>query len=370
LSKLKVSDMAGEFGIPTDDVMSLLRQMDVPVRGPTSMLSDDQVARIRARWEREKRQRADKASAAAAPARRRRAPAEVAAATAASESDAPAKPAKVAKAKTAKASKVAAAAPAPAAEAAPSGVRRRKRADIASPVDEVVAEAAVAPPETFVEVEPSESYSTPDVLDEPVVESTPAVLPPREPPRETPRDFMRDANSPAPTTHSAGGTPTSPGRPRPRPITPGAPRPRPVASSSAFMPPRPVASATPGGAGNTARRDDRKPGGGPPSSGGGGGAGTSTDRGRRRKGKRGAVDQGAIDASVSKTLAAMRGGPQRRTASDMRREVREGREAGIAEAAEREKKIIRVNEFITVSELAQILKLPATEIVGFAFKNM
>src|SRR5213075_1929848 len=32
--------------------------------------------------------------------------------------------------------------------------------------------------------------------------------------------------------------------------------------------------------------------------------------------------------------------------------------------------IIRVNEFITVSELAQILKLPATEIVGFAFKNM
>ena len=82
------------------------------------------------------------------------------------------------------------------------------------------------------------------------------------------------------------------------------------------------------------------------------------------------MDQEAIDANVSKTLAAMRGGPQRRTASDMRGEVRERREAGLAEAAEREKKIIRVNEFITVSELAQILKLPATEIVGFAFKNM
>jgi len=126
------------------------------------------------------------------------------------------------------------------------------------------------------------------------------------------------------------------------------------------MPPRPIASATPGAGGGATRRDDRKPGttapGGP--------------AGRRRKGKRGAVDQEAIDANVSKTLAAMRGGPQRRTASDMRREVREGREAGIAEAAEREKKIIRVNEFITVSELAQILKMPATEIVGFAFKNM
>jgi translation initiation factor IF-2 len=94
-----------------------------------------------------------------------------------------------------------------------------------------------------------------------------------------------------------------------------------------------------------------------------------SDRGRRRKGKRG-VDQEAVDANVSKTLAAMRGGPQRRTASDMRGEVRERREAGLAEIAEREKKMIRVNEFITVSELAQILKLPATEIVGFAFKNM
>jgi len=113
-----------------------------------------------------------------------------------------------------------------------------------------------------------------------------------------------------------------------------------------------------------ARRDDRKPG-----AGGAPGA-PPMDRGRRRKGKRGAVDQEAIDASVSRTLAAMRGGPQRRTASDMRGEVREQRAAGLAEAAEREKKTIRVNEFITVSELANILKLPATEIVGFAFKNM
>ena len=37
---------------------------------------------------------------------------------------------------------------------------------------------------------------------------------------------------------------------------------------------------------------------------------------------------------------------------------------------EREKKTVRVNEFITVSELAQILKTPAVQIVGFAFKNL
>jgi translation initiation factor IF-2 len=357
LSK-RVTDMAGEFGISADEVMGLLRQMDVPVRGVTSSLTDDQVSRVRARWEREKRHRAEKQNAPASPARRRRAPAEVAAAT-----PAEVKPAKATKAaKTAKATKTSAA-PAPVPEAAP-GIRRRRRADVAAAAEEAaaaaLAEAEAAEAEVVVEAPPepalSESYSATGVEEE-MVETPPAPPPTREPAREMPPQ----------TSVSAGGS-SAPGRPRPRPITPGAPRPRPIASSGSFAPPRPVASATPGGAGSTTRRDERKPGGQGPS--GGGGAGAPPDRGRRRKGKRGALDQGAIDASVSKTLAAMRGGPQRRTASDMRGEVRERREAGLAEAAEKEKLIIRVNEFITVSELAQILKLPATEIVGFAFKNM
>jgi len=41
-----------------------------------------------------------------------------------------------------------------------------------------------------------------------------------------------------------------------------------------------------------------------------------------------------------------------------------------AEIAEREKKTVRVNEFITVSVLADILKVPATQIVSFAFKHL
>ena len=52
-----------------------------------------------------------------------------------------------------------------------------------------------------------------------------------------------------------------------------------------------------------------------------------------------------------------------------RREIVE-LEAQRAAEAERERKTVRVNEFITVSELAQILKVPATEIVAFAFKNL
>src|SRR5204863_1401614 len=106
------------------------------------------------------------------------------------------------------------------------------------------------------------------------------------------------------------------------------------------------ASAAPGGTATPPRREDRQQ----PS----GGGGAHADRGRRKKGKRGAVDQEAVDANISKTMATMRGAPQRRTASDMRRGVREEMEAARAAEAERERKTVRVNEFITVSELAQI----------------
>src|SRR5262245_18908216 len=103
--------------------MSLLRQMDVAVRGPASVLADDQVARIRLRWEREKRHRADK-GAPAAPARRRKATdAPVAAPVAEAPAPAPVEeaPAKPVKAKATKAASKTKAAE----EAAAPTVRRR-----------------------------------------------------------------------------------------------------------------------------------------------------------------------------------------------------------------------------------------------------
>ena len=42
----------------------------------------------------------------------------------------------------------------------------------------------------------------------------------------------------------------------------------------------------------------------------------------------------------------------------------------MAEEKEREKTLIRVNEFISVSELAGLMKIPATQIVQFAFRNL
>lgn len=52
-----VAEMGSEFGIASPEVMQMLRKMDVPVRGEASRLTDDQVARLRARWEREQRAR-------------------------------------------------------------------------------------------------------------------------------------------------------------------------------------------------------------------------------------------------------------------------------------------------------------------------
>ncbi len=78
-----------------------------------------------------------------------------------------------------------------------------------------------------------------------------------------------------------------------------------------------------------------------------------------------------MSANIGKTMATMRGpirrgGARRAEDGTYREELAAQRQAEV----EREKKTVHVNEFITVSELAQILKIPAVQIVGFAFKNL
>ena len=325
MSKLRVHDLAGEFGISSDEVINLLRQMDVPVRSHLSPLSDDQVARIRARWEREKRARV---AAPPAATRRRRGTASV---TPAPE-------------------------PKPEPSAAADGAKRRRRVAV-EPVAEVPVEveapaakepksAPAAPPSTIAASAPVDA----------VVADRPKALPaaPTRPSAPPPTAAQQ-------TTHSAGVERNdSRERQRPQPVVPGAPRPRPVATGAPYTPPRPIASAAPGAGTVPPRRDDR------------GGTGRGEDRGARRgkKGKRG-VDQEAVSANIGKTMASMRGpirrgGARRAEDGTYREEVAAQRQAEV----EREKKTVRVNEFITVSELAQILKTPAVQIVGFAFKNL
>ena len=412
MSKLRVHDMAGEFGISADEVIALLRQMDVPVRSHLSLLTDDQVSRIRARWEREKRVRLEKAQPAPAAAPRRRR-------TTAAETPAAPEPETVA--------------PAPA-------VRRRRAADVADhhdhvdvehapeapapepvPVAERAPEPVVVAPVAEPPASPAPSVSAPEPVvstPEPVVtrapepvaaapapvvapaaasspEPTPAVAVAPAPIVAAPAAAAKEPPSAPPAAPAPSPTASlPPDRPRPRPVVPGAPRPRPVASASPnFGSARPIASAAPGGGlSQGQRRDDRRPGaGGPPQHGGGqhGGSqhgggqqgggqqgmpqqgGGQNQQRRGKKNKRGAVDQEAVSANITKTMTAMRGAPTRgrpgrRFGAEMRAEAEEQRQI----AAERERKTVRVNEFITVSELAQILGISATQIVGFAFKSL
>ena len=363
MSKLSVSELANEFAVSAEEVVTLLRQMDIPIRSHMSMLTDDQVARIRARWEREKRVRAEKQAAPAPAARRRRTTV----------------------------------VPEPVPELVPAAAdpvrRRRKAADVQAAAEEqaaVAAQAAQAAAELAAQQEAlaaeAQRLEAARIeafrVEEAAVAQAEAAAAAAEDTEarssevEVGRSVVPEGARPMPAGYAHPGTAE---RPRPRPVTPGAPRPRPVASSGAF-PPRPIASAAPGGGPGMARRDDKRGppgqgggsggGGGGGGSGGGAGAGVADRGGRRKKGKRGAVDQEAVDANISKTMATMRGAPSRRSPSDMRRGTREELEAVRAAEAERERKTVRVNEFITVSELAQILKAPATQIVAFAFKEM
>src|SRR5687768_4703524 len=299
--------------------------MDVPVRSHLSPLSDDQIARIRARWEREKRARV---AAPPAASRRRRG--------------------------------TAAAAPPPEPKPEPvaaDAVARRRRRVAPEPVPEVVAEAP-APAVVEAPPAPEAAPSTPAPIAATAAPDTTVDRPP-----VAPVPPARRAGSPAQTSqpsHHGTDRGDARDRQRPQPVVPGAPRPRPVATGAPYSPPRPVASAAPGAGTAPPRRDERPSG------------GRGDDRGARRgkKGKRG-VDQEAVSANIGKTMATMRGpirrgGARRAEDGTYREELAAQRQA----EAEREKKTVHVNEFITVSELAQILKTPAVQIVGFAFKNL
>ena len=388
MSKLRVNDMAGEFGISSDEVINLLRSMDVPVRNHLSPLSDEQVARVRARWEREKRVRAEKQNAPAAPARRRRGAAAAAEAPPVVETPAAPDATKVRRRRAAdivesngtapadvgsvvglQATLQQAAAEAQSAPAAPSA----RPSDTPS----APAELPSAPRGVEREVERDRAAAadaTPDVATGDVTSAPAAPTRPAQQPL-APAASASPAGAP-PAADRPRPRPIVPGAPRPTPIVPGGPRPRPVASGSPFAAPRPVASGSPaGGAGAPPRRDDRRPGAGVGGGGGGGGMGMGMggQQGARRgkKGKRGSVDQEAVSANINKTMTAMRGAPARRGRGRYDDAMsREEMAANRAAEVERERTTVRVNEFITVSELASTLKIPPTQIVAFAFKNL
>ncbi len=389
MNKLRVHELAEEFGISGDEVMGMLRSMEIVVRSPQSPLADDQVARARARWEREKRSRAIKAATPeAAPRKGRRA-----AAAKSTEEVAVEAPKAAPKRKAATKAVEVAPEPEPTAEEKPT-TRRRRAADVQKAEEAAAiaaAEAAVAAEiaatkaaeaaviaavaaEERAKVEEAEratararaeeadrqraAEAAARAAGEPA--AAPSAAAPSAPPAAPP--------AARPAARPAVAAPAAPERQRPRPIVPAAPRPRSITSGMP-MPPRPIASATPGGGLGGGRRDDRRPATGGP--GGGSSAPTGAPSSGPRRGKKGKrVDQEAVSANISRTMRQMGGVAGKRRGGRVDESAREELAAIRAEVAEREKKTVRVNEFITVSELAEILKVPATQIVSFAFKHL
>ncbi|MHB1326997.1 MAG: translation initiation factor IF-2, partial [Gemmatimonadales bacterium] len=160
----------------------------------------------------------------------------------------------------------------------------------------------------------------------------------------------------------AGGQ--RPGGPGARPG--GAPFNRPGGPQRPGGPPR--GGQRPGGPGRPAA-----PGGAPgaPARNFGPDAPSRSAQGGRKKAKRGRksyVDQDQVQANILKTLQGMKGGPRKRRSDEP--SYRDMLASRSAEEREREKTRIRVNEFISVAELAELMKVPATQIVQFAFKEM
>jgi translation initiation factor IF-2 len=337
----RIHDLAAEFGISAEQLMGMLKEMDVFVRSHLSPLKDEQVALVRARWERDKR----KAKEPTAPAKRRRA-------------------VKVA----------------PAPEPEPVEARPKRRRRTAAEVAAAEAEA-----QAVAEVEALEEQRARDALEaaakaqseeKPVVsleERAAALfkdLPSAERrPELRAGDPFREAPAASAAVEAPPQGPSAPSAPPPpRPFIPTPVRPKPVASHTPGtpMPPRPVASGMPNFGG---------PGGGGPG-GGGGGPGLDDrrrDKGgkKRKKGKK-SVDQEAVAQNISRTLSALKGpvgrkGPHRREEGPSYRDIQEQQRQ---DQKEREKTLVRVTEFVTVSELANVLKVPPTQVVTFAFKEL
>ncbi len=96
-------------------------------------------------------------------------------------------------------------------------------------------------------------------------------------------------------------------------------------------------------------------------------------QGKKKGKKRQRVDQDAVQDNIQRVMAELKGGGKKRrrkTPSGPTREEREAQEEEERQLAEEESKTVRVNEFLTVAELSELIDVPSTELVSAAFKNL
>src|SRR5690606_1084413 len=99
-----------------------------------------------------------------------------------------------------------------------------------------------------------------------------------------------------------------------------------------------------------------------------------TADGRRKKGrgkkKQRRVDQGEVQENIQRVMAELKGGGTKRRRRREEPAARIEREAERQRRAAEEAQTIRVNEFLTIAELAELIDRSPTEIISSAFKNL
>ena len=357
---MRVAELAKDLKVGATDLIHLLRTMGIRVTNARAPLGEADVARVLARLEKERRsghKGAEEALAAALEGaqsttrrRRRRRKADLppepeVAPEADDDAEVETEEGEVASAE-------------PVAEAVPE--------------PEPAEEAAAVPVEDDAPAVESPEPATADASDG-TVESEPAE-PVAEPPSAEPseavavdtaakEDDTATASPPGPTPVDEGMPPPKP----PRPAREGAPTgPRRVLDPAAARrrrsaSPPPAASAGPGGRVRI-QAEGYTP------------DGRRKDRERKKGKKKQRVDRDAVQTNVQRVMAELQGGGKKRRKGRARQQaMKEEREQQAEQARqeqEQEARTIRVTEFLTISELAELMDVPSTEIVGAAFKNL
>ena len=386
---MKVRDLATDLKVTSDVLVRFLRKAGVRVGHPDAPLRDSEVARIRIRLERERRAgkgnaadvmradlKRDKPVSRRRRVRRRRTPAAPArdpdAAPdegAGADGEPPGLPADQAPAVVTAESDAAVAAegPAPAEGEAPgvpeAGVAVAEPPEPGGEPESPAAEMAVG-----TEAD-TESPGQAAAAVEPTVEGVGPVVPPSgvEEPEGPVAAVEGVGQESAPPVSEAGleSVPTAAGD-GPPPARAGHAPPPPVrqglgdGGTPVRARPEPAASAGPGGKvriqaeGYTSdgrRKKDRK-------------------KGRRRRG----ANRDLARENIQRVMAQIKsGGKKRRKGKATVAAAKEEKDAAKEEAARKvaaEARTVRVNEFLTVAELAELVDVGATEIIGTAFRDM
>jgi len=375
---MQVIDLAKDLRVPEEGLVHLLRELGIPVTDVESEVSEADVSRVLARIERERRAGHKDASEALQAAiedaqsahkprrRRRRAPRKRAAAEAEDDREEASEDQEV-EAETSEEAEAEigedaaeVATEEPEAEEEPDIQASEEDADeLEASEIEAEGEEEATGAEEEEDVEAAEGQEDGPSDDDEDAEATEA--------EEEPEDEEVEADTAEEETLEAGAEEreeeedeAAKPAPKPEPVrraAPGGPA-RVIRKPS----PSPAASAGPGGQvriqaeGYTA--DGRK-------------KARKDKKGKKRRG----VDQDAVQSNIQRVMAEIKGGGggkkrRRGKGSVPSKEEVEAQKEEQRQEEERERTTVRVNEFLTVAELAELIDISSTEIIGSAFKNM